>query len=276
LVTALVVVPADFQVEAEGQLQPAARRNLFAPGDAVVDEVRVVHGAEVRQGDVLLRMHSPALDLEQSRLSGELQTAQARLVAVRAARSRPQDSADADEQQLASEEEQLVEQIAGLTKQLSVVEQMRKELVVTSPLAGIVLTWNTHESLDARPVKQGQLLLTVADPSGPWHVEIEVPDADAGHVIDAQRGSATPLPVSFLLASDPAVTHHGALERLAQATDTKSGNSAAQGIAVVDGKLPASARAGGRVTARIHCGRQSLGYVWLHDLIDFVRTSIWL
>jgi hypothetical protein len=26
------------------------------------------------------------------------------------------------------------------------------------------------------------------------------------------------------------------------------------------------------VIARIHCGRRSLGYVWLHDLIDAVKT----
>jgi hypothetical protein len=33
-------------------------------------------------------------------------------------------------------------------------------------------------------------------------------------------------------------------------------------------------RAGARVTARIHCGSRSIGYVWLHDFIDFVRTSL--
>ena len=275
LVALLVVVPADFTVEAEGHLQPAVRRNLFAPSDAVVEEVLVEHGAEVAQGDVLLRLASPTLDLDQSRLSGELQTAQARISAVRTARSAPQQAAGADENQLASEEEQLNEQIAGLTRQLVIIDEWRRELIITSPLAGTVLTWNTHESLDARPVKQGQVLLSVAATTGPWNIELQVPDADAGHVLAAQRSSEGALPITFLLASDPAVTQRAELKRMAQATHATDAGSTAEAIALVDGPLPASARAGGRVTARIHCGRRSLGYVWLHDLVDFVRTTFW-
>jgi hypothetical protein len=148
-------------------------------------------------------------------------------------------------------------------------------LVVTSPLAGTVLTWNTHESLDARPVKQGQVLLTVAATTGPWHIELQVPDAQAGHVLAARQSAQAPLPVTFLLASDPAATQRAALKRVAQATHATSAGSTAEAIGLVDGPLPASARAGGRVTARIHCGRRSLGYVWLHDLVDFVRTTFW-
>ncbi len=278
--TLLAAVPANFTVTAEGELQPRVRRNLFAPSDGVVAEVLVQHGDRVAQGDVLLRLHNPALDLDHSRLSGELQTAQARLSAVRSARSRPQDSdAPADENQQASEEEQLKQQIAGLENQLSVLQQMRNELTVKSPLAGIVLTWNTHELLDDRPVEQGQVLMTVADASGPWVLELHVPDGDAGHVLAGQRNSTNDLPVAlpvtFLLASDPAVTHRGQLQRLAMATDTSGGAAAAEAIAAIDGPLPAAARAGGRVTARIHCGRRSVGYVWLHDLIDFARTTFW-
>ena len=27
-------------------------------------------------------------------------------------------------------------------------------------------------------------------------------------------------------------------------------------------------------TAKVHCGKQPIGYVYLHDLIDFVRAKI--
>jgi hypothetical protein len=273
--TVLAAAPAEFVVEVEGALQPQVRRNLFAPSDAIVEKVLVVHGAEVAKGETLLRLHSPALDLDRSRLTGELQTARSRLSAVRTARSRPQKPMGADENELASEEEQLAEQVAGLENQLSVVEQLRGELVVTSPLEGVVLTWNTHESLDDRPVKQGQVLLTVAEATGSWVVELQVPDADAGHVLAAHRGDSEPLPVTFLLASDPGLTHRGQLEQIAQTTHTSGGATVAQAVANVAGPLPQTARAGGGVTARIHCGQRSLGYVWLHDLIDFVRTTFW-
>jgi multidrug efflux pump subunit AcrA (membrane-fusion protein) len=158
----------------------------------------VQHGDQVNQGDVLLRLRNPSLDLDHSRTSGELQTAQARLSTVRSARSRPQESdAAADENQLASEEVQLKHQIAGLEDQLSVLERLRSELTVKSPLAGTVLTWNTHELLDDRPVEQGQVLLTVADASGPWVLELHVPDSDAGHVLAGQRDRSENLPVTL-------------------------------------------------------------------------------
>jgi multidrug efflux pump subunit AcrA (membrane-fusion protein) len=271
----LAIVPADFTVEAEGTLQPQLRRNLFAPSDGVVEEVRVEHGAQIAKGDVLLRIRSPGLDLDQSRLSGELQTAQARLDAVRSARSQTDQAAAAgDPDRLASEEEQLKQQILGLENQLAVVLQLREELNVASPLTGVVLTWNTHQLLDDRPVKQGQTLIAVAESAGPWQLELRVPDSEAGHVLAGKQAGDLKSPVTFLLASDPAVTHHGHLARVALATDTAGGQSAAETIVALDGPLPADARAGARVIARIHCGRRSIGYVWLHDLFDFVRTSL--
>lgn len=271
----LAVVPADFSVPAEGTVQPQVRRNLFAPADGVVAELNAEHGERVATGDVLLRIRNPSLDLEQSRLSGELQTAQAKLDAVRSTRSRPESSPAIGEQdRLASEEEQLKQQLRGLEDQLKVLGQLRGELDIASPLNGIVLTWNTRQLLADRPVKQGQALLAVADPAGPWVLELRVKDAQVGHVLASQRAGSTSLPVTFLLASDPALTHHGQLDSLALATDAAEGESAADAIATLNGQLPAGVRAGSQVTARIHCGRRSIGYVWFHDLIDFVRTSL--
>jgi multidrug efflux pump subunit AcrA (membrane-fusion protein) len=231
---------------------------------------------------LLLRLRNPSLDLDEGRLEGELQTALARLNAVRAARSRPDASSSleggqqrrSDQERLASEEVQLREQLQGLENQLTILRHLRQQLDLSSPLDGVVLTWNTHQLLDNRPVKQGQLLLAVADAAGLWALELKVPDRAAGHVLDGQRLGKTNLPVTYLLASDPAVTHRGHLERLALATDAAGGKSAADAIVALDGPLPGEARAGSQVTARIHCGRRSIGYVWLHDLIDFVRTSL--
>jgi multidrug efflux pump subunit AcrA (membrane-fusion protein) len=271
----LALVPADFSVEVEGSLEPQRRRELFAPSDGVVEEVLASHGDRVARGDVLLRIRSPALDLDASRIGGELQTAQARLEAVRSSRSRPDDAAAAGEaDRLASEELQLQEQVRGLENQLQVLQQLRRELAVASPHEGVVLTWNTHQLLGNRPVKQGQSLLTVADADGPWALELQIPDRPAGHVLAGQHAGEEKLPVTFILASDPAFTHHGHLDRLAVATDVSGGKSKTEAIVALVGPLPADARAGTHVTARIHCGRRSIGYVWLHDVIDFVRTNL--
>jgi len=275
VVALLLFVPADFDVEVQGTLQPLQRKNLFAPSDGVVEEVIARHGQQVARGDVLLRMRSPALDLDESRLTGELQTAQARLAAVRSLQSGTGKSADAGNQdRLASEELQLSEQIKSLEKQLAIVHKWRSELTLASPVDGIVLTWNAEQSLSARPVKAGQVLLTLADAASPWVLELQLPDRPAGHVLTGQRGAEGQLPVAFLLASDPAVTYHGQLQSVALAGDASSGQSEVEATVAVNSPLPEGVRAGTRVTARIDCGRRSIGYVWLHDVIDFFRTFL--
>jgi hypothetical protein len=42
----------------------------------------------------------------------------------------------------------------------------------------------------------------------------------------------------------------------------------------VDHERIAERAPGAGVVARIHCGRRSVGYVWLHDLIEAVRSRI--
>ena len=33
-------------------------------------------------------------------------------------------------------------------------------------------------------------------------------------------------------------------------------------------------RAGAEVSAKVYCGRRSIGYVWLHDPIEFIQSRI--
>lgn len=273
-VACLVFVPADFTVEAAGTLRPEVCRHLFAPEDAIVEQVLIAPGEAVARGTPVVQLRDPELEYETSRLAGELQTAQARLAAVqsrRATRAAASDSR-ADERQWAADEEQLKVHILGLQAQQELLNQQRAALRVASPIDAVLLTWNAEELLADRPVKQGQLLLTVANPASPWVLELNVPDTEAGHVLAAwQNGSQTP-PVTFLLATDPAVTRSGRLERVASRTQAGDDNQLSVVATVrLEGPPPADARAGAGVIARIHCGRRSLGYVWLHDVIDAAR-----
>ena len=36
----------------------------------------------------------------------------------------------------------------------------------------------------------------------------------------------------------------------------------------------ADPKIGATATAKIHCGKRAIGYVWFHDLVDFVRAKI--
>ena len=71
---------------------------------------------------------------------------------------------------------QIAQREASLTDQLQLMQEKRELLKVHSPIDGQILTWNLERQLLNRPVAVGQVLLTVADPTGPWEMEIFMPE----------------------------------------------------------------------------------------------------
>ena len=116
----LMIMPADFRVEARGELQPEMRRDVFAPADGVVQQVYVDHAQTVAAGDLLLEMRQTELDFEFARVLGELQTAGKQLEGIQATRlshQRAEETEDRNEDQLTAEEEELKKRVAGLEEQ---------------------------------------------------------------------------------------------------------------------------------------------------------------
>jgi hypothetical protein len=63
-----------------------------------------------------------------------------------------------------------------------------EELVIKSPISGQVVTWDLRNRLPkTRPVQRGQVLMRIADPNGPWHLELHMPENRMGHVAAAQQ-----------------------------------------------------------------------------------------
>ena len=61
------------------------------------------------------------------------------------------------------------------------------DLNVKSPIDGQVITWDLNNRLMHRPVQRGQELLRVADPSGPWQLELQMPENHMGFVVETQQ-----------------------------------------------------------------------------------------
>jgi len=273
------IVPAQFEIEARGELQPRLRRELFAADDAVVEELKVDHDDRVDAGQVLAVLRNPQLDLEFKRVSGELQTTRERLAAVQAARvelaiesaARPGGAA-----RLSGEEAGLRAMLASLERQSKLLDEQQAALVLRSPIAGRVLTWDLPQLLQSRPVQRGQVLMTVADPDGPWVVELHVPERQIGHLIDARRGGEAKLPVTYVLATDPARKHRAEVDSVAASVELDRGNepSVLVTVGVNRGELE-NPRPGAGTTGKVYCGWRPLAYVWLHDLFDAVWSWVW-
>ena len=159
---------------------------------------------------------------------------------------------------------------------MKILERQQSDLVVRSPIDGQAMTWNLKELLESRPVQRGQTLLTVADLDGPWVAELHVPDHRAGHVLAARDAMQPDLKVSFALASDPGTVYEGKISDVALSTELDDTAGATVLVTVAfDRAQVHGLRPGATVLAEIHCGRAALGYVWLHDLFEFVQSHWW-
>jgi multidrug efflux pump subunit AcrA (membrane-fusion protein)/GAF domain-containing protein len=280
LLGAACVIPTDFEIEARGVLQPRVRRDMFAPDDGVVDELFVDHGAQVIPGERLVSLRNPQLDLDLKRVWGELQAARKRLSAIETARVEGATNANSisiSAARLSGEDAELQELVASLMRQHDLLTAQEEALHVTSPIAGQVLTWDLPQLLQSRPVHRGQALLTIADPSGPWDLELEVPDRDAGYVLEARQAvDGGALRATYRLATDPGTSHPTTVDRVAQSIErTATGDPVLRVLAGVDPRELANSRPGATVLARIHCGRRSLAFVWLRDMYYAVTTRLW-
>jgi multidrug efflux pump subunit AcrA (membrane-fusion protein) len=280
-VAALVFVPAKFTVEAPGTMQPSVRRDVFAPRNGVVDEVLVKHGADVTQGQPLVRMRDPSLELELKRVDGELETAQRQLDAVRATRTNRaiRETSPVESYRLSAEERELQQKVANLRRELDLLKHEREQLVVASPIAGRVLTWDVSHQLLARPVERGEVLVTVADLSSPWQLELDVPDDQIGHIVAAQKMLSPDLPVAFRLGSEEQANHTGKIAEICQTADLPRDKDATRSTPTILTKVEldsqefisatgSEVRPGVSARAQIDCGEKPLGYVWLHDIWD--------
>ncbi len=273
-IAALAIFPADFAVEARGEIQPLHRRDVFAPSDAIVSKLAITDGSPVKVGQPLVVLRRPELDLEFKRVWGELQTARKRLGAIQAERlstRRGSDQQRAAYDRLTAEEEEVTEVIGSLQKQHEVLLQQKAALTVRSPIAGKVLTWDVRQVLEGRPVGRGEALLIVADVEGPWQLILRIPDRRVSHVLRARQEADGPLGVSFILATSPDRQLFGRVKRLGERSQVdESGEAFVLATVEIDAREIAGPVPDASVLAKIDCGRRRIGYVWFHDAVDAV------
>ncbi len=192
LIASLFFIHADFDVYADGELQPDEQQHVFAPLDGQVASIAVQHGDRVAANAVLVEMRSPELELESQRVQGEFDTTQKRLSAIESSLLEINAAKELDENRfnlLATEQQELQQVQASQQEQLALLRRQRDQLVVHAPMAGTITTWDLEQLLLNRPVQRGQQLLNVANLDGPWIAELKVPDDRIGHVLDAQESN---------------------------------------------------------------------------------------
>ena len=292
-IAALAVVPADFEIAASGKLQPVERRDVFVRIDGDVTDVMVTHGQSVQPGDMLVKLANHELAEEQQRLLGRQRTNQEQISATNkrlldSARGSGSRLTPADEAKLAGSLLELKQEADNIRGELAIFAEKQKRLKIIAEQAGQIVTWQVQELLLRRPVVRGQVLMTIANPDGPWELELFVPERRLKHVLGALKskdqpaggnGSRPPLDVVFALASHPGQEFPGEVVEIEQTAEVRGeeGNCVLVRVAVNRDELPLL-HDQTTVTARLYCGRRSLGFVWFCDLIETVQSKVlfWL
>jgi hypothetical protein len=281
-VAALVLVPADLRLEGKGTLEPVHRRDVFAEIDGVVDTIEPVmqNGAAVATGQLLATLRNTDLEVAITDVLGRKAASEQQLVSTRRAILEDAKITADERTRMAGQAAQLEREIESLTQQLTLYATKKKDLEVRSPIDGVIVTWQVRDRLLLRPVQKGQVLLSVADKTGPWELEIHMPDDRLGHVnrawSEAQAGGRE-LEVDYILATDPGTRHRGSVREIHEQAEVRGeqGNTVLVRITIDPTRHEKEELgAGATVTARINCGSRPLGYVWFHDLLAFFQSQV--
>jgi multidrug efflux pump subunit AcrA (membrane-fusion protein) len=288
LVAALVLVPYEFALEGRGTLQPVVRQDVFARIDGQIFTVHVKHLDVVKADAPLAEMRSSELDHKITELEGAIEAKQQELQGLETVRiGERRTLTPAEEKQLTGRKKEIEATLASLREQLKLQRERKADLIIRSPLVGAVTTLDVRDRLIARPVQRGDVLLSVADLKGEWELEVRMPEDRMGHILRARAeleqkrreepGSGLPpdLPVKFILATDPGLTFEGMVKEIHQRAEVRGeeGNTVLIKVAIDKNELP-QLRPGASVIAKVQCGQRSVGYVWFHDVIEFVQSRI--
>jgi multidrug efflux pump subunit AcrA (membrane-fusion protein) len=273
----LFFIPAEFQLHGKGTLEPIEKRDVFAEVDGIVLHVLVKHGQEVKAGEPLVELQNNKLDADIAEMMGKELSTEERIRTLENNRndsklSRAEIEKNAGELQIAKAERD------GYAEHLKLLQQDKEKLTVRSPINGKIVTFKLQDLLNNRPIEKGQVLMTVIDPDKVWELEVLMPEDRMGHIKRAQKDlHKKDLDVNYILAADPGHTLHGTVEEVQEAAEVQGeeGNTVKVRVAINKADLnPELLTKGAGVSAKVDCGRRSLGYVWFHAVLEFIQSKI--
>jgi hypothetical protein len=282
-VLSLFFIPANFELHGRGTLEPVVQRDVFSSEEGTITEVLVEHGQHVTVGQPLVKMDSTQIDSEiidvNSKINETLEKLSSDTLRV---------SIDAGSGLTEEQERQNIEihgrikaneaLLPGLKQRRDLLTAKKERLTVTSPIDGIIVTWKPQERLKSRPVGKGEALLHIADTNQDWELEVRMPEDRMGHIRRAQKDlGKKDLDVSYVLKADANRTLLGKVKSIEEIAEVvpEEGNTVKVLVTIDKNDLTEDVmRTDAEVSAKINCGRRSLGYCWFHDVFEFIQTKI--
>ncbi len=275
-IAALVFIPLELQLEAEGTIEADVRRQVFASIDGEVMEVLVDHKDQVSEGQPLVKLRNPKMELEMQELLGQIQTTTAELGRVTGMMTHWRELEQSQQQQLQGEEQELKVRMQSLREKLKLQQLRAEQLIVRAPIDGTVVSWDVEKTLRSRPVMTGQVLLEVADLSQPMYLDLKMPDKRMSLLDNWILEKNQPeLDVEYILATDPDKKLQASLPR--EDIQLRAQGDQENGSVVKMRAIPEpialakmSPRPGAKVTADVKCGYRASGFVLFHEIYEWL------
>ena len=298
LLTALAFLPRPLKIEAQGRLWPVQRRWVYSPreGQVVRFEEGLRSGEPVAADQALALLYDAQLEAKMVQLANDIAGSQQAVEAL--ARQEAEADTEADRLRVSAEKQQKEFfrdrkslELQALRRRTHADDNRPGHFRVYAPFAGTVLSTDFRETLTGRSVKPSEPLLRLGDRTGPWEVELKIPQNGIHPVLSAfaADASAADLEVDLLLASCPTRRFKGRLARdriTGQANPNPDTPTRPEPVVLASVRLdgldipeaqrvpPELLLAGTEVRVKVYCGLKPLGYGLFHGLCDFFYEQV--
>ncbi len=242
----------DHRIAARTVVEGATQIARVAPFDGFIAEGLVRAGDTVRAGQPMARLEDRDLKLERTRWLAELQQVQRKFQLA---------MAQADRGTMGV----MAAQANQAEAQLALVDEKLSRAQLRAPFDGVVLSGDLSQ-LIGTPVEQGRTLFEVAPLEG-FRVVLHVDDRDIAYVAVGQRGE-------IVLSSLPDRALPFTVSSVTSVATQHEGRNVFRVEAQVQGP-PARLRPGMEGVGKIVVGERSLIWIWTHNLVDWVRLTLW-
>lgn len=252
LALGVALVPGQYRITAPAELEGRMQRAIVAPQDGYIATATVRPGDRVHAGDVVATLDARELDLQRANVQAErdrYRKAYRNALAMR----------DWAQSRIAGA------QLAQAQAQFDLVETQLARTRLQAPLDGRVVAGDPQQSLGA-PVQRGQILLEIAPLDG-YRVVLKVDERRIAGVTAGQMGTVilsaapdTPLPVRIESVTPVAEVGEGYNRFRVEAQLLETPDWVRPGLSGV---------------AKITVAERSFGWIWTHDLIEWLRLTHW-
>lgn len=253
LLAMLFFLKLNYRVEADYILRSHEVRYVTAPFAGYLQEVLVRPGDPVKAGDVVLRLNTDDLLLEeaaglaeQSRFQREAEKARAnnQLAEMRVAQS----------------------QLEEVKARLALVRYRLGRAELKAPFDGVVVEGDLRSRLGS-PIEQGEALVRLAR-TDTLYIEAEVNERDIHEVLDKSTGE-----IAF--TSQPRKKYPVRIERIEPAGLPKEGKNVFLARCTVEGRPEEWWRPGMTGVCKLNVGERRLIWILTHRTVDFLRLWLW-